>query len=484
MSKEMLEAFRILEEDKGIKKEDIIEAVTESLRSAYRRRYGQSESAAIEFNEKTGDFRVYTVREVVDEVFDSRLEISLKDALAISSAYELGDKIKFEEAPAEFGRVAAQSAKQTIMEKMRKQTRTITYNTYKEHENEIMSGTVERFDNRFIYVNLGSIEAQLSKQDQIPGEVFQSHDRIEVFVYKVEDNPRGVNVFVSRSHPEMIKRLMEQEIPEVYDGTVEIMSVAREAGDRTKVAVRSHNPNVDAIGTIVGRGGSNIKKITSKFHPARYDQKLDRMVPTEENIDVIEWVPDPAEFIYNAIAPAEVDQVIFDDEDSKHALVVVPDNKLSLAIGRRGQNVRLAAHLTGYRIDIKSASEFEEMEAAQETFEDQVESGRRASRLREGGKMVKTRKIPLRKSVVSNEIIDKRDLLRIVKNKEGQVFIDPTGKANGRGAYIKLDNEEAALAKKKKVFNRSFNMEVEEAFYDELIAYVDHKVKRRELGLE
>ena len=273
MSKEMLDAFRILEEDKGIKKEDIIEAVTESLRSAYRRRYGQAESAAIEFNEKTGDFRVYTVREVVDEVFDSRLEISLKDALAISSAYELGDKIKFEEAPAEFGRVAAQSAKQTIMEKMRKQTRAITYNTYKEHENEIMSGTVERFDNRFIYVNLGSIEAQLSKQDQIPGEVFQSHDRIEVFVYKVEDNPRGVNVFVSRSHPEMIKRLMEQEIPEVYDGTVEIMSVAREAGDRTKVAVRSHNPNVDAIGTIVGRGGSNIQHAMIKNWIVWFQQK-------------------------------------------------------------------------------------------------------------------------------------------------------------------------------------------------------------------
>lgn len=371
----MLEAFRILEEDKGIKKEDIIEAVTESLRSAYRRRYGQADSAAIEFNEKTGDFRVYTVREVVDEVFDSRLEISLKDALAISSAYELGDKIKFEEAPAKFGRVAAQSAKQTIMEKMRKQTRAITYNKYKEHENEIMSGTVERFDNRFIYVNLGSIEAQLSKQDQIPGEVFASHDRIEVFVYKVEDNPRGVNVFVSRSHPEMIKRLMEQEIPEVYDGTVEIMSVSREAGDRTKVAVRSHNPNVDAIGTIVGRGGANIKKITSKFHPAKYDAKSYRMIPIEENIDVIEWVADPAEFIYNAIAPAEVDQVIFDSQDSKHALVVVPDNKLSLAIGRRGQNVRLAAHLTGYRIDIKSASEFEAMEEAGELggFAEEVE---------------------------------------------------------------------------------------------------------------
>ena len=221
-------------------------------------------------------------------------------------------------------------------------------------------------NNRFIYVNLGSIEAQLSKQDQIPGEVFASHDRIEVFVYKVEDNPRGVNVFVSRSHPEMIKRLMEQEIPEVYDGTVEIMSVSREAGDRTKVAVRSHNPNVDAIGTIVGRGGANIKKITSKFHPAKYDAKSGRMIPTEENIDVIEWVVDPAEYIYNAIAPAKVDQVIFHAEDNKRALVVVPDNKLSLAIGRRGQNVRLAAHLTGFRIDIKSASEFEAMEAANE----------------------------------------------------------------------------------------------------------------------
>ncbi|MGT2712490.1 transcription termination factor NusA [Streptococcus oriscaviae] len=372
MSKEMLEAFRILEEDMGINKEDIIEAVTESLRSAYKRRYGQAESVVIEFDEKKGDFHVFTVREVVDEVFDSRLEISLKDALAISSAYELGDRIKFPESPAEFGRVAAQSAKQTIMEKMRKQKRAITYNTYKQHESEIMSGTVERFDNRFIYVNLGTIEAQLSKQDQIPGEVFQSHDRIEVYVYKVEDNGRGVNVFVSRSHPEMIKRLMEQEIPEVYDGTVEIMSVAREAGDRTKVAVRSHNPNVDAIGTIVGRGGANIKKITSKFHPARYDVKSDRMIPTEENIDVIEWVPDAAEFIYNALAPAEVDQVIFDTEDGKHATVVVPDDKLSLAIGRRGQNVRLAAHLTGFRIDIKSATEYEAMEEQFDFAQDDV----------------------------------------------------------------------------------------------------------------
>lgn len=363
MSKEMLEAFRILEEEKHINKDDIIDAVKESLKSAYKRRYGQSESCVIEFDDKKGDFKVYTVREVVEEVFDSRLEISLSDALKISSAYELGDKIRFEESVAEFGRVAAQSAKQTIMEKMHRQIREVTYNEYKQHEGEIMTGTVERFDQRFIYVNLGSLEAQLSHQDQIPGETWKSHDRIEVYVYKVENNPKGVNVFVSRSHPQFIKRIMEQEIPEVFDGTVEIMSVSREAGDRTKVAVRSHNPNVDAIGTIVGRGGSNIKKVISKFHPKSYDAKAGVEVPVEENIDVIQWVEDPAEFIYNAIAPAEVDMVLFDEEDSKRATVVVPDNKLSLAIGRRGQNVRLAAHLTGYRIDIKSASEYEALEA-------------------------------------------------------------------------------------------------------------------------
>ncbi len=362
----MLEAFRILEEEKHINKVDIIEAVTESLKSAYKRRYGQAESCVIEYNEKTGDFQVFTVREVVEEVFDSRLEISLSEALAISSAYELGDKIKFEESVTEFGRVAAQSAKQTIVEKMRRQMREVTFNEYKEHEGEIMAGTVERFDQRFIYVNLGSLEAQLSHQDQIPGESFKSHDRIEVYVYKVENNPKGVNVFVSRSHPEFIKRIMEQEIPEVFDGTVEIMSVSREAGDRTKVAVRSHNPNVDAIGTIVGRGGSNIKKVISKFHPKRFDAKTGIEIPVEENIDVIQWVDDPAEFIYNAIAPAEVDMVLFDDEDIKRATVVVPDSKLSLAIGRRGQNVRLAAHLTGYRIDIKSASEYERLEAEKE----------------------------------------------------------------------------------------------------------------------
>ena len=316
--------------------------------------------------EKTGDFQVYTVREVVDEVFDSRLEISLKDALAISSAYELGDKIRFEESVDEFGRVAAQSAKQTIMEKMRKQMREITYNEYKQHEGEIMQGTVERFDQRFIYVNLGTLEAQLSRQDQIPGESFKSHDVIDVYVYKVENNPKGVNVFVSRSHPEFIKRIMEQEIPEVFDGTVEIMSVSREAGDRTKVAVRSHNPNVDAIGTIVGRGGSNIKKVISKFHPKRYDAKAGIEVPIEENIDVIQWVEDPAEFISMPLRQQKLIWFFLTKRTVNVRLLSFLTINCHLLLVVVDKNVRLAAHLTGYRIDIKSASEYEALEAEHE----------------------------------------------------------------------------------------------------------------------
>lgn len=365
----MKEAFRFLEEEKQINKDDIIEVVSESLRSAYKRRFGQTESCEVEFDEKTADFHVYTVKEVVEEVFDSRLEVSLADAVKINPVYELGDKIRFEESPKEFGRMAAQGAKQTIMERMRRQMREVTYNEYKQHESEILSGTVERFDDRFVYVNLGTIEAQMSHQDQIPGEKFSSHDIIEVYVYKVENNPKGVNVFVSRSHPEFIKRLMENEIDYIKKGTVEIMAIAREAGDRSKVAVRSHDPNVDPIAAVVGKQGSHIKSVVSHFSPKRLDPKTGLMMPVEENIDVIEWKSDIAEFINNAIAPAEADMVLFEDESVKRATVVVPDDKLSLAIGRRGQNVRLAAHLTGYRIDIKSASEYEALEAERASLE-------------------------------------------------------------------------------------------------------------------
>lgn len=266
--------------------------------------------------------------------------------MKINPHYEIGDKIRFEEKTKDFARTAAGAAKQVIMQKMREEERTIIYNEYSRYENEIMTGTVERFDNRFIFVNLGKIEAQLSKRDQIPGEVYNPHDRIKVYVYKVEMTSKGTQVFVSRSHPELLKRLFEQEIPEVYDGTVEVMGIAREAGDRAKVVVKSNNENVDAIGTIVGVGGSRIQKVVEELHG--------------ENMDIIEWDEDPQVLIANALKPAGVDQVIIDEENPKQATVVVPDDQLSLAIGKRGQNVRLAAHVTNFKLDIKSASAFEE----------------------------------------------------------------------------------------------------------------------------
>jgi transcription termination factor NusA len=340
----MLTALSALEEEKGIKKEIVIEAIEQALTAAYKKQYGQSQSVEVHFDVKTGDFQVYTVREVVDEVFDSRLEISLEDAQLLNPHYEIGDKIRFEEKPKDFARTAAGAAKQVIMQKMREEERTIIYNEYSRYEQEIMTGTVERFDNRFIFVNLGKIEAQLSKRDQIPGEKYEAHDRINVYVYKVEMTSKGTQVFVSRSHPELLKRLLEREIPEVYDGTVEIKGIAREAGDRAKVIVHSNSDTVDAIGTVVGVGGSRIQKIVDELHG--------------ENMDIIEWDDDPKVLIANTLKPAQVDQVIIDEVNPKQVTVVVPDDQLSLAIGKRGQNVRLAAHVTNHKLDIKSVSEF------------------------------------------------------------------------------------------------------------------------------
>ncbi|OFI46270.1 transcription termination factor NusA [Floricoccus penangensis] len=351
MSKEMLSALTTLEEEKGIKKEVVVEAIEQAMTAAYKKQYGQSQSVEVIFDDKKGDFQIYTVREVVDEVFDSRLEISLDDALKINPHYEIGDKIRFEEKPKDFARTAAGAAKQVIMQKMREEERTIIYNEYSRYENEIMTGTVERFDNRFIFVNLGKIEAQLSKRDQIPGEKYEAHDRINVYVYKVEMTSKGTQVFVSRSHPELLKRLFEKEIPEVYDGTVEIMGIAREAGDRAKVVVRSNKENVDAIGTIVGVGGSRIQSVVKELHG--------------ENMDIIEWDEDPAVLIANSLKPASVEQVILNPETPRQAIVVVPDDQLSLAIGKRGQNVRLAAHVTNHKLDIKSSSDYEKYLAEQ-----------------------------------------------------------------------------------------------------------------------
>ncbi|MSD84306.1 transcription termination/antitermination protein NusA [Lactobacillus curvatus] len=345
MSKEMLGALDALEQEKGVKKEIVIEALEAALVSAYKRNYGQAQNVEVEFDQKKGNIHVYAVKEVTDEVFDSRLEVSYQDALAINKAYEVGDKIRFEVTPKDFGRIAAQTAKQVIMQRVREAERSIIYNEYSQYENEIMQGVVERRDNKFIYVNLGKIEAVLSKQDQIPNEEYQAHDRIKVYVSKVENTTKGPQVFVSRTHPDLVKRLFEQEVPEIYDGTVEIVSIAREAGDRTKMAVRSMDPNVDPVGTCVGPKGQRVQLVVNELNG--------------ENMDIVKWEEDPSDYIANALNPAEVIAVQFNGDNEHTCTVIVPDYQLSLAIGKKGQNARLAAKLTGYKIDIKPESEVE-----------------------------------------------------------------------------------------------------------------------------
>lgn len=348
----MLNALDALEAEKGISKEIVIDALEAALVSAYKRHYGQAQNVEVEFDQKKGKIHVYAVKEVTEEVMDSQLEVSLKDTLLINPAYEIGDTIRFEVTPKDFGRIAAQTAKQVILQRVREAERTIIYNEFSAYEKDIMQGIVERQDKRYIYVNLGKIEAVLSKQDQMPNEFYQPHDRIKVYVSRVENTSKGPQVFVSRSHPDLLRRLFEQEVPEVYDGIVEIVSIAREAGDRSKVAVRSNDPNIDAVGTCVGPKGQRVQAIVNELKG--------------ENMDIVEWNEDPAVFIANALNPAQVMDVIFDETNPKACTVVVPDYQLSLAIGKRGQNARLAAKLTNHKIDIKSESDMTEFYENQE----------------------------------------------------------------------------------------------------------------------
>lgn len=349
MSKELLDALDVLEKEKGVKREIVIDALEAALSSAYKRNYGQAQNVAVDFDEKKGNVHVYAVKTVVDEVADPQLEVSLKDALDINKAYELGDTIKFEVTPGNFGRIAAQTAKQVILQRVREAEREKIYNEYIQYEHEIVTGEIERQDYRFIYVNLGDVEAVMSRRDQIPGEQYNSHDKIKVYIYKVDNATRGPQVFVSRAHPDLLKRLFEQEVPEIFDGTVEIKAVSREAGDRAKVVVWSNDPNIDPVGTCVGPRGQRVQGIVNELHG--------------ENMDIVQWSEDPAEFIANALNPADVLEVRFDPENDRACTVVVPEDELSLAIGKRGQNVRLAAQLTGYKIDIKSEEEMAELDA-------------------------------------------------------------------------------------------------------------------------
>jgi len=360
MSKELLGALETLEQEKGISKEIVIETLEAALVSAYKRNFGTSQNVEVNFNEETGDITVYQVKEVVEEVFDSQSEISLTDAKEINRAYETEDKIKFEVTPKNFGRIAAQTAKQVVMQRMREAERSIIYNEYIEYQDDLMTGTVERQDNRFIYVNLGKVEAVLSERDQIENEKYKAHDRIKVYVSNVEDSTKGPQVFVSRTHPNLIKRLFEQEVPEIYDGTVEVVSIAREAGDRSKVAVTSRDQDIDPVGTCVGPRGARVQAIVNELNG--------------ENMDIVEYNENPEIFIENALNPAEVLDVRFDEEENS-CIVVVPGYQLSLAIGKRGQNVRLAAKLTGYKIDIKSEDEVDFSEEINENEEDEFLDG-------------------------------------------------------------------------------------------------------------
>ncbi|KRM57218.1 transcription termination factor NusA [Secundilactobacillus malefermentans] len=355
MSKELLGALTSLEQEKGIKKEVVIDALEAALASAYKRNYNQAQNVAVEFDQKKGDIHVFAVKKVAEEVVDPRLEVSLEEATGINRGYELGDDIKFEVTPKNFGRIAAQTAKQVIMQRVREAERSIIFDQYSQYENEVITGEVERQDHRFVYVNLGNVEAVMSSQDQMPNETYRMHDRIKVFVTEVDNAAKGPQVFVSRTAPGLLKRLFEEEVPEIYDGTVEIVSIAREAGDRAKVAVRSNSSDIDAVGTSVGPKGQRVQTIVNELGG--------------ENMDIVEWTDDQAKFIANALNPAEVVDVIFDENNERACTVIVPDYQLSLAIGKRGQNARLAAKLTGFKIDIKSETEAEGLFSDRQTSE-------------------------------------------------------------------------------------------------------------------
>lgn len=356
----MLEAFATLEKTKGIKQDVIVEAIEAALVAAYKKNYNQAQNVDVEFDERRGNFKLLAVKTVVEEVHDDRLEYSLKDALEINKAYEIGDEIKFEVAPKNFGRIAAQTAKQVIMQHLREAERNHIIDEYSQYEDELITGTVERSDNRFVYVKIGNVEAVMPHNDQMPNETYNPQDQIRVLVTHVGSDAKGAQITVSRSAPNMVRRLFEQEVPEIFDGTVEIVSIAREAGDRTKIAVKSNDPNIDPVGTCVGQRGARVQNVVNELDG--------------ENIDVVKYEEDPSDFIANALNPAEVIAVQFsDDEDEKNALVIVPDYQLSLAIGKKGQNVRLAARLTNYKIDIRPESEVEFVDEG--TKPDDADSG-------------------------------------------------------------------------------------------------------------
>ena len=345
MNKELMEALDILEKEKEISKETLFEAIENSLLTACKNHFGKADNIKVEIDRDTCDFLCYAEKEVVEEVEDDCLQISLEDAQKIKADAKIGDMIHVEIKSKEFGRIATQNAKNVILQKIREEERSVIYNQYYEKEKDVVTGIVQRYVGRNISINLGKADGILNESEQVKGEVFKPTERIKVYILEVKNTPKGPRILVSRTHPELVKRLFEAEVTEIKDGTVEIMSIAREAGSRTKMAVRSNNPNVDAVGACVGINGARVNSIVDELRG--------------EKIDIINWDENPGNLIQNALSPAKI-VAVFADPDEKTAKVVVPDYQLSLAIGKEGQNARLAARLTGFKIDIKSETQARE----------------------------------------------------------------------------------------------------------------------------
>ena len=346
MSSDLLDALTALEEQKGISRDVLIEAIQAALVTAYKRNFNQAQNVRVDLNLDKGSIRVFSRKDVVEEVEDDRLQISLEDAKVINPAYQLEDIVEQEVTPRNFGRIAAQTAKQVVTQRVREAERGLIYEQYVDREDDIVTGVVERLDARNIYVGLGKVEAALPVNEQIQGETYHPHDRIKVYITKVERTTRGPQVIVSRTHPGLLRRLFEMEVPEIYEGIVEIKSIAREAGDRSKISVFAHNEEVDPVGSCVGAKGARVQTIVNELNG--------------EKIDIVEWSEDPVVFVANALSPSKVLDVQVNEEE-KSTTVVVPDYQLSLAIGKRGQNARLAAKLTGWKIDIKSETDAREL---------------------------------------------------------------------------------------------------------------------------
>ncbi len=361
MNKELIEALDILEKEKHIKKAAMLEAIENSLLTACKNHFGRADNIKVNINPDTGDFAVYAQKEVVENVEEPLIQISLADARMMNADYQLGDTVLIPVESRSFGRIATQNAKNVILQKIREEERRVLYNDWYALEKDIVPGVVQRYLGKNISINLGKVDAILNESEQVKTEVFQPTERIKVYVLEVKDTTKGPRISVSRTHPDLVKRLFELEVAEVKDGTVEIKAIAREAGSRTKIAVKSNDPNVDPVGACVGVNGSRVGSVVHELRG--------------EKIDIINWDDNAAYLIENALSPAKVICVVA-DEEAREALVIVPDYQLSLAIGKEGQNARLAAKLTGYKIDIKSETQAREQGLFEEMgLEGQTEEG-------------------------------------------------------------------------------------------------------------